>query len=723
MKKSFKKLISLLILPILMTSCSSGQSKVYTKEDIGDISYVRSSPKNTSTDNIHAYQLACNCVAYDLQQLGFTVKKGVVVIDQDIYVPGYIFTNKEIAYFDDSTGYTVFNAGFFQIHDSSSTDDFLLTKDIIEHSHNSIVTVAEDDGDKLYSYDLSIEAMIDSYSGVYDRHFFKYIQTDLHVITVTVEEDNPVFYDANVDLYSFDKSRYIFKANPTSIQKQEALALYSDDMMAYKIAVDAARDVIDYQNNNGLKTSISSVLLIDSELIAEYEKFNTVGKLDEFVTDNLKSLNLKGNEFVHIDKDGNFSIETAIYTDSYIKHKELMGFINAVASIVAIATTVVMCVVVPAGSGIFTCTAFKLLTAGASILLSVDKLSQGIQEIIYTHTGQYDKEATGLIKQAFQAIAGDELGNTLFKAFEITSFTLNVFNGIAGLKLGQFTSNGFWYATKHIVRVLAVKLVQTVISAAATSITSTLVTNAVYTATGEPFLASVAGAASGAVAGFATGFILDRLDRKFNFSGLYSKNDIKSEINDEDFDLDEAKQKKENGGQSGSGTPAADTADDPDTINTNTFNNLTDSQKEYTYQKVVNQLTSDLNLENKPQVCFYNSSRDPAVSYRADENIIYINRTKWNDVGSCVDEIGKAMKLSGSFENFNVQPTDIQEELIQTGQNIRNENASVQNGTSTSTTTPNTLDQVPQGGSLDNQISSYGKEASDTLVEEDVLSL
>lgn len=718
MKRSLKKLIGLLVFPLLMSSCSSNEQKTYTKEDLGTFSLLRSAPKYSTKNNTRCYELACNCIAYDLHELGFTVKRGVAVVNEEEYVPGYIFTNKEVTYFDDASGYTIYNAGFLQIHDSSSPDDFLLTKEVIEDKANKIVTVAEGSGEELYSYDLSIEAMIDSYSGIYNNQYFKYIQTDLHVVDVTVYENNPVLYDSNIDLYSFEKSRYIFKANPTAKEKQQALALYSEEMVAYKLAVEAAQEIISWQDNNGTKSTVSTVLMIDQDLIEEYEKFGTTGKLDNFITSNLNSLNLKGNEFVSIDAEGNFSIQQAIYTDAYLKQKEFMGFVKAAAAIIAIASTVVMCVVAPAASGAFIVTAVKVLSVGTGLAIAVDNLAQGVQEIIYARNGDYTSEAKSLIKSAFEAIAGDSLGSTLYSGFIIASSALNLINGIAGLNLGQFTSQGFWYATGHIVRVLAVKAVETIITSAAVALSTTLVTNVIYTATGSPVVASITGAATGAVVGFACGFALDKLDRKFNISGLYSKQDIKAEIDDEDFKFKEVTDDDPNNGGN-SGTPAAADADPDDAISTEAFNNMTIDQKEYTYEGFVNKLSADLGLTEKPNVRFVTSTTLDPVTYDQSTNTFYINEYNINDVNLNTYTLSREMYVKSTIETFESQPREIQENLVQTSQAINRDNQSVRDNLTSQNAHQNPSDYVPQGSTLDNNANDYANNAVNNFIEEE----
>lgn len=721
MKRSFKKLIGLFVFPLLMSSCSGNEQKTYTKEDLGTFSLLRSAPKYSTKNNTRCYELACNCIAHDLHELGFTVKRGVVVVNEEEYVPGYIFTNNEVAYFDDASGYTIYNAGFLQIHDSSSPDDFLLTKEVIENKANKIVTVAEGSGEELYSYDLSIEAMIDSYSGIYNDQYFKYIQTDLHVVDVTVYENNPVLYDANIDLYSFEKSRYIFKANPTAKEKQQALALYSEEMVAYKLAVEAAQEIISWQDSNGTKSTVSTVLMIDQDLIEEYEKFGTTGKLDNFITDNLNSLNLKGNEFVSIDAEGNFSIQQAIYTDAYLKQKEFMGFVKAAAAIIAIASTVVMCAVAPAASGTFIVTAVKVLSVGTGLAIAVDNLAQGVQEIIYARNGDYTSEAKSLIKSAFEAIAGDSLGSTLYSGFIIASSALNLINGIAGLNLGQFTSQGFWYATGHIVRVLAVKAVETIITSAAVALSTTLVTNVIYTATGSPVVASITGAATGAVVGFACGFALDKLDRKFNISGLYSKQDIKAEIDDEDFKFKEVTDDDPNN-SGNSGTPAAADVDPDDAISTEAFNNMTIDQKEYTYEGFVNKLSADLGLTEKPNVRFVTSTTLDPVTYDQSTNTFYINKYNINDVNLNTYTLSREMYVESTIETFEFQPREIQENLVQTSQAINRDNQSVINNQTSQNAHQNPSDYVPRGSTLDNNANDYANNAVNNLIDESELN-
>ena len=170
------------------SATSEENENVPTLQEIASFGITENRELNHAHENKdNVAQLACDCIVYDLQKLGFEVKQGVAQYDESTYVPGYIFTTNNLIYYSEEDNYQVYEAGFFQIYDKGENTP-LLTQESFENDAQAVISLFDSE-DSLVSYDVSLQAMVDPFSGIFRDTYFKYVQTGMHTIEISCLEN------------------------------------------------------------------------------------------------------------------------------------------------------------------------------------------------------------------------------------------------------------------------------------------------------------------------------------------------------------------------------------------------------------------------------------------------------------------------------------------------------------------------------------------------------
>ena len=236
------------------------------------------------------------------------------------------------------------------------------------------------------------------------------------------------------------------------------------------------------------------------------------------------------------------------------------------------------------------------------------------QEIYYGATGDIYSESFNPLLEAFKtAIPDDELATKVYHIFGISCSIVQalVVPANAALTLSRATGATVWQTTLAITRAVAVEAVKMVV----TGVVAAGVgygTNVIVTdLTDSENWGKVAGFGSALLAGMFTYKGLNKLDAKYNFSGLHSKVYLKvpeSEFTKEDVIKQFAEDK---------------------------WAEMSTYDKKQMLEKLGNSIADDLGIVEKPRIRYYNNSSNNAGygyfddhSYTININEYYFNNGK-----------------------------------------------------------------------------------------------
>lgn len=704
--KKISKFLTLLLCGTILTSCKEPEARsVRQIRAFGDS--LETLPADAHEVVSDVFEMAVDCVAFDLHELGFEVMKGFAIVNEKTYLPGLIFTNYERCD-DDFKKFEciAYSCGFVQIKDSSQ-EGILLTKDLLEDQEQSVVVVVSNiSSEETYYFDVSIDTYIKPYAAIYNNHYFKYVQPHLNVVEISVLENKVSNYDENIDLYSLDEGRYIFKADPMEIKSFDAISIYNDEVLAYAKAFDTVQRIIDCQNNNGYSSEELKLTIIDMELIAELQRTQQIGSYGQTLQSQLDRINVEGNEYVYINAEGQMEVREAINTQEALEQRKLNAIAGIITACISIGVDIVIIVsTAGAGTGVAATNILRTLAvvgAKINLFLEMEKLGANVLDEIYASKGYFDAVGKGIVRGVLDGIFGEAVGGTVFDILSIASQVLSVIGNVGcSWTTAAAVGSGFWNTANHFIRITSVKLVKSAITGAATMFVTKKVSSVIEDATGNEYLATIGGVSAGVLAGFLSGKFLDKIDSFFDISGIKTKDTIKEE------------RKK------GKILKASD--DDDDIINENIlvkteeWQNASTDQREYQVNELVNAFTNDLNIKNKPTVYFTtNPYSDYISSYDPNANVILINEYYWNNPDLTVSELAKMMKLVESTQNFGYLTPAQQDELIK----LSTSNTSTNTTPRTQNDCKSITADLPNTSELKQKSDTYSKDVVDELVME-----
>lgn len=635
MKNKFIILIILSVIPLLLIGCESKIYRNYDElkpvifDDMGKI-------EPCEVDSYKVYSFAVDLIAYDLHQLGYDVYRGVVTVDNSI-IPGLIYTMNEPydtnEYNDsiDTINNDIYSAGFFQITENGyELEKYLKKEDVEKGVIGEILT--EDNSDSPF-FVINENVFINSYSCIYKNKYFNYIQIGDFVIEISIKENNIDNYDESMDLYSFDDDRYIFRGDISKVSF-DTYKLYTDETLAYKKAVDIYNQVIDFQNSEYNKSYISTIVMFDENVLNNYMLSHQIGTFNDYLVSVLENTKLTENQYLQITSDGPIIQELNQTIDGRMSN----GIINTVTSCLAIAGSITFAVVTYGAGAPAAISTIVTIVSGMATIYNMSNLVEGVQDIYYAANEDLWSSSVNPVLSSIKAIVGDDkLATTIYHTWGIASDiataimvpvtqALNISKGVGTIK-----------TILNVSRAVIVSIIKGAMITTAGILVGKLVTDITFDLTGNELASNLVGYASTIVVAIVVGNKLEQIDKKYNFSGLYSKQNMvnynklsRNEITD---DVQNAIEQK---------------------FTKNQWNKLSDEAKKSTIDDVAQIISNDLDIYDTPEIIYVNGDINNYGGYDIETNTIQINIKHLNDPDEILNTLAHEMRHA--FQNQCAEP-------------------------------------------------------------------
>ncbi|MBQ7225711.1 MAG: hypothetical protein IJX02_03810 [Clostridia bacterium] len=471
---------------------------------------------------MESFSLAIDCIAYDLYMGGYDVFKAVAVVN-DQYVPGIAFASYQV--YESTESGSIYGCGFVQIYDDASPAELVVTRETVE---NGLVVLPFCEGGEEQSFVVNMGVSLDSFSGIYNGYYFRYDQESDYCVKVTLNENKRSLWDEEIDLYSYDDGKYMFKGD-MYYSSTSAVGLYSDEARAYAVAREAIDKIIEEQEKNAYAAEPKTIILFSQDVIEEYLLNKQEGTINGFLLEQINDIELEENQFVVVTTEG-VGVHTVVDTDEISRQRLTNGIIGLIGSALLVAGSVFLTVVTCGAGTPLTVGSVVLLTAAAgATVYGVSQMVESVQEIYYGAIGDITSESINPVLECFKAVIPDEkMAETIYHVWGISCSLIQSLVCPANAALGLARTAGMtaWQTTLAVTRAVVVELAKIAVSGLVAVGVGCGADTLVTALTGDKCAGQVAGFISGALAAAFTYNGLNKLDAKFNFSGLHSKGQV-----------------------------------------------------------------------------------------------------------------------------------------------------------------------------------------------------
>ena len=455
-----------------------------------------------------------------LRSYGFEVYYGVAFLKGTHYT-GLIFTNNN-AYIEYQKQ-EVPICGFIQVklanEDLPIIDEKVVDSGLVAVPNKEYLSMENCQE----AYIVTDFTKIEEQAGIAFGQYFEFEQITDFCLNVITRNGLPANYSSYpYEIYDFDNQRVI---------KEKTIKTYSDD-------------IIELNRNN--KAALASGMLTNNALASMSESLEedeyvtniiTVSS-DEIETDSVQKMKTKVDKFVDSFKGTIEGKEVANFNDQN-EMKNInndANLANAIVStagnVLAVAGTVcAIAIGVKAGSAVIL--GVVVVSGASAIIYNVGNMLEGAQKIYYG-VNNLEKDAVNPVYKIFKSFIKEEkTAKLVYNAWGIASGV------IAGLtvpaskaySLASTQKLGHFRKALGIIRSVLVYVVKGAITVIGAALIGNFVNKIVTYVTDSRFIGIIAGFGASLIAGIIIFKGLDKLDQKFNISGLYPKNSAISSYN------------------------------------------------------------------------------------------------------------------------------------------------------------------------------------------------
>ena len=262
---------------------------------------------------------------------------------------------------------------------------------------------------------------------------------------------------------------------------------------------------------------------------------------------------------------------------------------------------------------------------------AVSNLIEGIDNVKLANCGDIYSPAMNPIRNQFVEHFGDDRGVLIYNAVGLGAMfiqSLTVPIG-AGFKLANTIGAGVFQTTVIVGRAVLVHLCEMAVVGAVSTAAAMGTSYLVDKWTDNKIASDWSGLAAGLLTGFATMKGLNVLDKRWNFSGLYTKQDVlqKYYIENQEKALNKFK---------------------PDM-----WEKLSESAQKSAINRLSKFIAKDIGLADKtPKINYYNDPSDDAGYgfFRESDYSININKAYWNDSAELVDTLAHELQHAQQWQ-------------------------------------------------------------------------
>ena len=575
------------------------------------------------------FSFATDCIAYDLYDAGYDVFHALAIVGEEI-VPGLAFTNYET--YETTEERTIYNCGFVQLTESGVDADVAITRENVDQG---VVVVPYGEYDTSTGFIISMGISLPSYSGIYDDYYFRYDQRSDYMVSISVQDNDRSVWDENIDLFNFTENKFVFKGD-MSYNGTSASPYFSDEAKAYAAAREAVDKIIEYQESNAYKAEKQVIIIYTQDVIEEYLLNNGKGTINGFLLEKINDIEVGEDQFVVVTTEG-VSVQTIVDEDALAKERLTNGIIGFIGSALLVTGSIIITVATCGAGAPLAVSAICVVAGAGATIYGVSNMIESGMEIYYGATGDIYSESFNPILECFKAaFPDDELATKIYHIWGISSSLVQslIVPANAALTLSRTAGATAWQTTLAITRAVGVEVVKM----AVTGLVAAGVgygTNVIVTdLTGSENWGKVAGFASGLLSGMWTYRQVNKIDMRYNFSGLHSKVYLK---------VPESKFTKE---------------DVIKQFSEDKWAEMSTYDKKLMLEKLGNNIADDLGIVEKPRIrYYYNSDKNAGYGYFEDKsytiniNEYYFNKGN-NPGGEMLDTIAHEYRHCWQYNNL-----------------------------------------------------------------------
>jgi len=459
--------------------------------------------------------LAVECIAYDIHEAGYEVFEAYAVIDGKL-VPGLAYTRYEA--YEEAEERTIYSCGFVQLIEEVCDTEIIITSETVQ---NGVVVIPNGEYDTTTGFVITLGASIPSFSGISQGYYFRYEQVSDYAMSISIKENDRSVWTENVDLYNFDEQKYVFKQNMT-YHSTNASPYFSDEAKAYERAKEIVNEIIDLQNQKGYSAKIETIVLFSEDVINEYLLSNQKGSINGFLLEKINEIKLNENEILVITAEG-VSKVPVIDKEAIAEQRVTNGIIGLIGGLLLTVGSIVVTVMTYGATSSLTIAAIGLVTGACATLYGISNIIESAHEIILGATGNITDPSFNPLLEAFKlAIDDDELATKIYHIWGLSNTVVQslLIPANAALMLSRATTTSVWKIGLAIGRAVVVESVKIAISGLVAAGVGYATNELVIEITGNENLAKLLSFGSSIVAGAFTYNLTNKIDARFNFSGI-----------------------------------------------------------------------------------------------------------------------------------------------------------------------------------------------------------
>lgn len=452
---------------------------------------------------------------------GFEVYNGAVYYKGDIY-SGLIYTNNDV--FIEEDGKKIYSCGFVQLVDKNYKG-VKITDDMVQTGLIAVSTGSY--GSEVKSFIVDQFATIDSFSGIYNNYYFSYKQESNYVINIQIKDNKKSNYDSTIELYDFDNEKEIYSKKEANDATIAATKLFLEDKENFNGAVSAVNSIADVSENTN--EEVATVITLDANAIDSFlsKAKSGIDGITNFVNKKINGINLKDNQFLNFDEDGNAHV---LGSENEVDEARLTdGIIQTVGSGLATAGAVASVVVVVKG-GELVVSAIVVTTGACSVIYNVSNMLEGSQDIYYGAKGDEEESQNPVLNVFKKYIEDEKTAELVYNVWGIanTAITGLSISASKALKIAKVKGLNTYKTATSVIRASVTTIGKALATGVGAGIVSNYVNKVVTKVSNDENIGKLAGFGSALVSGFFIYRGLDVLDQKLDISGLYPKASIKA---------------------------------------------------------------------------------------------------------------------------------------------------------------------------------------------------
>ena len=308
--------------------------------------------------------------------------------------------------------------------------------------------------------------------------------------------------------------------------------------LKYKKAVEAYNKIIKLQNENSKSSTVQTIILFSEEVLNQYLLGQSVGLVNGYSLEELSKIQLEDNQILVITSEG-----VSIQTLADPGDRAAMGLIEIIASSLAIVGSVFLCIATYGASAAIS--AIVYVSGACVTAYSLSNIVEGTQNLYYGINGDVTTPSYNPLLEVFKNVVEDDVLGT--QLYHIWGFSSGIIQAIcvpigSAINIGKAACMKAKEIAILATRAAVTEIVKIASSTIVSMVVATVTENLLVSANAPSHVAKLLSFSSALLAGAFTYKALDKIDYRYNISGIKNKTSLavkyKENIAQDDQPLD-----------------------------------------------------------------------------------------------------------------------------------------------------------------------------------------